>query len=328
MKKDYILTQIGAFGVCDDFEFDSQRDIFPEKALASVRLFGGDRLRIQPLLIKREETIGRYSKELTEKSVAVSCFGLFYQLTVDDSVISQSNLLDSIYAALALLEHVGKDILLFPISAVDIPVSRVLTKEEALQLYRHALPNVSSLFANSVFDSQWHSTFQFDQTLWEIVTRIADNEKVIFACNFLMSSYSEYQFMGDSIGEVILAHEEVPQYINEAVKLENAIHNCYKVVEAICGGTLPTSQKKLKNKLENIGIDPNELVGYETYGVFKKEKIITKIEALRLARNERAAHGRIHKDRKSTFYELMDYQSLANALLVMFIRHEYADIPI
>ena len=55
-------------------------------------------------------------------------------------------------------------------------------------------------------------------------------------------------------------------------------------------------------------------------------KIIEKVYSLQHARNDRAAHGRIHENRKNTFYELMDYQALANCLLIIFVKNKFSNL--
>lgn len=324
MEKNFILTKLGAFGLCNSDTDDDARQL--REALSFRREFPQSKLKVQPLLITdgSRQSVGiEDQKDVT----AYSCSGLFYQVTIDDEIGSSPNLFDAIHAALAILEYSDHDILLVPIDPSAIPENRILPLSVAAEIYKMSLPYASQFRTyETVFLSQWRATYYTDKTLWELVSRIINDEQIIYAANFLRTTYENYQFFGDSIDEVILAHNEVPQHIREAVTVENAIHNCYKVVEAIYGGTLPGSDKKIKEKFAKSGIDTDKLAGYERFGVFKKEKIIDKIKFLRSARNEKAGHGRIHKDRKSTYYELMDYQALASNMLLMFVAHRYPDL--
>ena len=93
------------------------------------------------------------------------------------------------------------------------------------------------------------------------------------------------------------------------------------MIEAILCGNLPEEQAKIERGLREKGIDPLAMVGYSHHGIHPKEQLIAKVLKLRTARNERTAHGRIHAGRKSTYYEVMDYQALARAALVLHIRH-------
>jgi hypothetical protein len=142
----------------------------------------------------------------------------------------------------------------------------------------------------------------------------------LYAALFLRASFSEYIFLGDEIEETILKNDG-PLFVHDAVRAENAVHNAYKVIEAIWGGSLPKDVTKVERGLQDKGIDPHAMVGYDHHGIHPKVQLVAKVLALQKARNERAAHGRIDAGRKSTYYEIMDYQALAHAALTMHIRH-------
>jgi beta-galactosidase beta subunit len=84
----------------------------------------------------------------------------------------------------------------------------------------------------------------------------------------------------------------------------------------------------MERGLRNLGVNPDEKVGYVHHGIHPKQRISDKIVALRKARNEKAAHGRIHADRKSTYYEICDFQALAKSFLLLHLRHKYPDVGI
>jgi hypothetical protein len=75
--------------------------------------------------------------------------------------------------------------------------------------------------------------------------------------------------------------------------------------------------------LAEQGINTAELAGYTTHGIFQKEPVLEKIKRLKRARDDRAAHGRIHENRRNTYYELMDYQELVTNLLIKHIQKKY-----
>jgi hypothetical protein len=85
-------------------------------------------------------------------------------------------------------------------------------------------------------------------------------------------------------------------------------------------GNLSEEQVKIERGLRDKGVDPLAMVGYSHHGIHPKEHLVAKVLKLRKARNEKTAHGRIHAGRKSTYYEVMDYQALARAVLLMHIR--------
>jgi hypothetical protein len=111
----------------------------------------------------------------------------------------------------------------------------------------------------------------------------------------------------------------VKQAYNEA--RAEAFHNAYKVIEAIWGGNLPDDHGKIERGLREKRIDGLSMVGYSHHGIHPKESLVAKLLKLRTARNDKTAHGRVHAWRRSTYYEVMDYQALARATLVMHIRH-------
>jgi hypothetical protein len=53
----------------------------------------------------------------------------------------------------------------------------------------------------------------------------------------------------------------------------------------------------------------------------EQEQAITKLIRLRDARNKRAAHGGAHTNRKSTYYEVLDYRELSYFVLSNVIKH-------
>ena len=67
------------------------------------------------------------------------------------------------------------------------------------------------------------------------------------------------------------------------------------------------------------------------YGDIEPESAIDKLSKLRKSRNYKAAHGRIHRNRKSSVYELVDYQQLTRWVLfqaINFRMDQYVYMPI
>lgn len=100
-------------------------------------------------------------------------------------------------------------------------------------------------------------------------------------------------------------------------------------MEAIYGGMLASDWQQVEQRFGRRGVDLQQLGGFQvhttSHGV---EPLIQKLERLKEARNDRAAHGRIHSNRRSTYYELMDYQTLASRALEGFLRHKYPNYPV
>ena len=328
MRQHYILNKIGAYAF---FEMPPHQDDFGEMLIAQQQMLATVRehgpLKLQPIYIKDSDKASHNDRATPTHNynvTAVTSSGVFYQITIDDAIISQSDLIDAISAALAILQRGVEGLLLIPILPEQIPADRIIQVNNAIDIYARSLPDRWDYGpAPYMFDSQVWWGMDIDIILWEIAAAIINDETIKYAFHFMQSSHEEFSIGDGNIRDVIIEHENVPIQMFEAVKVENAIHNSYKVIEAICGGPLSKSEPNLKARLLERGIDPLEFVGYEAFGMYKRERIITKIQALREARNDRAAHGRIHANRKITFYELMDFQALAHICLLRYVTHEH-----
>jgi hypothetical protein len=331
MKKHYILNKIGAYAY---FEYPPHQEDYEEMTQATWMMLNSVRnhgpLALQPIFIRNSENSfhnGRAVHQISDGITGAYSHGVYYQITIDDDIASQAEVLNAISASLAILERGVDDLKLIPIPQKVLPPHRTLEVEDAILIYEESRPERWDCESGGyIFDGQVYWGMDIDILLWETVATILNNEDIKYAAHFLKSSHDEF-FIGDGlIRDVILEHENVPIQMFEAVKVENAIHNSYKVIEAIYGGTLSNSIPKIKKRLVERGIDPMELVGYETFGYFKRATIVKKIEQLRKARNNRAAHGRIHADRRITFYELLDFQKMAGHCLLRYIVKEYPDL--
>ena len=139
------------------------------------------------------------------------------------------------------------------------------------------------------------------------------------AVHFYQASIREYCFIGDSIGEVLNGYLKSPTSRSDYVRAENAVLNAFKAIEAIIGDP-PKNEAKYRQKLEKVGISPDELVGFTGYsGIEGKQPIGNKIRKFNYLRDKKAAHGRSAIDRRITFYEIMDIQACAQAVIQIAI---------
>lgn len=320
----FLLPSIVAFGrISSEFFPIDSKGI--DEYLASVRKY--EKIEIQPVLIQTDKPLefsgwqfspcGGYSK--------VACSQGIYEVRLRDSKLGASDLLDVLHGMLAFMHSVSPDELIaIPIEEGSIPPSRIIGIDDAVRLYKSTLPYTSDVYDyNVVFLDSWSRHSEFDVNLWRLVAHVIGDEEVAYASLFLRAAFEKYLFLGDDIEDVILRHEEVPSRILEAVDVENAIHNAYKVVEAIYGGTLSSDWDHVVKRLAAKGINTAELVGYTNHDIFKREPMLEKIKRLKQARDDRAAHGRVHQNRRNTFYELMDYQELVRQLLGAHIQMKY-----
>jgi len=247
-----------------------------------------------------------------------------YEVTVhgDNEKETIHRLVDSIHAARTVVDClIDEEIAAVPVDPAWIPKSRCMLVTELKKHYEvRTHPSVARDDFDNLFSLRTGSSGRDDSISWQLVPAFLRDERLLYAALFLKASLHEYRFLGDEIEEAILKNDG-PLFVHDAVRAENAVHNAYKVIEAIWGGSLPEDIGKIERGLQDKGVDPNAMVGYNHHGIHPKEHLVTKLVALRKARNEKTAHGRIHAGRKSTYYEIMDYQALAREVLRMHIRH-------
>lgn len=264
-------------------------------------------------------------------TVAVSARQSLYLLTLTDPTLRVYDVTDCLVGMRALMyDFVAEENVLVKLEADDIPASQIISLEVATGLYCRAYQVRSTdVDPAALFMSKETRGDDWDENLWRLVSNIIGDEQVVYASLFLRSAIEHLMFFGDDFTRAILRQEEKAERIREAVDIENSIHNCYKVVEALYGGALPSDWDKVVRRFQNKGVDLLEEGAFVTqYGVFGNEPLLEKLKRLQFARNDRAAHGRIHASRRSTYYELMDYQVLAGRVLKSFIKHKYPTAPL
>lgn len=320
---DYLLT-----GICAYAHFSKDVTYGPalvRRVMESRRVIANGKIEITQVFIPHDKLDANHgwTTGCEANSIAVSHRDSFYLLRVNDA-LSPERIVDCIHAATSLCEHPIEDetVTLLPFSKSWLPKRGVLR-------WNDLLTNLERLDGR-----RWHPSntkhlglsmscggAERDEMMWTLIPMLLTEERLLYAALFLRASEEQIAFKGDDIEDTVLRADDFPLQLHEAVKIENAIHNAYKVVEAIYGGTLSNDEQKVRKQLQSQGIFVDEPVGYQHHGLHPREPILLKIAKLREARDDRAAHGRIHANRKNTYYELMDYQALARTILWMRIRH-------
>lgn len=295
--------------------------------LSARRTIGEISLDLQPLIISfRKEANSKrgWSYELDTDSICIGHADALYQLSIDAAVLDVEKLIDAIHGARALNRSlIELDIEAIEIDPEKIPANRQMLVSQVPTIMLSAGP----LFSDSSFRHRSGAGGSEDAQTWRLVPYLLKDETLLYAALFLRASFHEFIFSGDGIEDAILENDG-PNFIHDAVRAENAIHNAYKAVEAIWGGTLPAKVNKLEGGLSTRGIDPGLLVGYAHHEIHPKERIVDKLIDLRKARDQRAAHGRIHAERKSTYYEILDYQALAATILNLYMKHKFPELSL
>lgn len=244
-----------------------------------------------------------------------------YEIEILDNSINSYALTDAIHAAFALFEIQEHEVLsLIEVDDSKIPGSRVVSEKVLGEWYESTTGRPLDTYERNVtFLTSSLYGWNLDEVVWDIVSGTMNHDVLMYAMLFVREAIRNYTFDHGDIREIIDSYTEVPETISEAVKIENAIHNLYKALEAIHGGNLPKDTNKIVRNFAEIGIDLTQLVGYN-YGSVHEEQAINKLDRLRTSRDYKAAHGRIGGDRKTTFYELLDYQQLVRFIVLEAVR--------
>ncbi|PWW30115.1 hypothetical protein DFO74_1554 [Chromohalobacter israelensis] len=238
-----------------------------------------------------------------------------YEIEPIASDYPSERILDALDASRAFINRsTERNLTLIGVNEGDLPDTRILHREDFLILCSRQLGvHTGEHTYSSVLDGFSYQS-EFDVLLWQLADTVYDDDDLIYALLF----FREALYSLENIVDVHSKPDSIsdaPISISESVKLENAIHNFYKVVEAIYGGTLSNDANKIRSKFFHRGVNCDEVVGFPHWPD-ARGTIFDKISELQLARNERAAHGRVHTNRKGSYFEVMDAMELAHHLIV------------
>lgn len=243
-----------------------------------------------------------------------------YEIEFIGSDYRAERILDALDASRAFVtRNTERNLSLIGIDEGDLPDTRILPQEKFVNLCSRQLGvHLDNLRFSGILDGFSYQT-EFDLLVWQLADTVYDDDVLIYALLF----FREALYSLENTLDVHAAPESIsdaPISISESVKLENAIHNFYKVVEAIYGGTLANDARKVQSRFLRRGVNTAEVVGFPQLSN-ARETIFDKISKLQAARDERAAHGRVHANRKGSYFEVMDAMELAHHLIVRFVEH-------
>ena len=140
---------------------------------------------------------------------------------------------------------------------------------------------------------------------------------------YYLGSVSLFAFMGDDMLDTLNERHAVPETPYRMVDAESAVWHAFKAVEAVIGD--PSSdERKLRRHLDDLGLT-------DFPGVWQHEEpvdLVARVSDFVGTRDRRTAHGRHHRHREPlTFYEIMDYQYFASALLRHYVRQVLGRTP-
>lgn len=308
----YLLSQVGwPTEERHLFEDDDDEIVTSwERAQALPQLIG---ITIQPLTI-----VLPMDKRPGKRELRVVSFQILDGVANDDYA---QRFADATVATLILIH--GQFIWFEPMpSALRIPAASVrsypldLRKVLGGQAVIEHYPELQPWEMKEFF---WNWAFVPDSTLanvWRLLPA-AIRDPFFSAVHYYLASVSEYCFMGDDIGEVLGNDPQTPFSQKDIVRAENALFNAFKAIEALIGEP-PRDSAKLRRKLSEAGVHPDEIVGWQRGHLGPgKEPIMEKIYRLYETRDKRAAHAKIPRKAALTLYEIMDAQGCARAVLLL-----------
>lgn len=155
--------------------------------------------------------------------------------------------------------------------------------------------------------------------VWRIVPMVVENQSIMDAASFYRESITQAWVADDDVFEIMSDDSDIPSSHVERARVETAYQNAFKAIEAIIGEP-PRDRRKLRMKLVSTGINPDEMVGYELYGMKPaKEKLIKKLVDMQETRDKKAAHGKTITPRTIGYCELKDKQALAQHVILASI---------
>ncbi len=173
-------------------------------------------------------------------------------------------------------------------------------------------------FPRELLSAQWIFEI-YIKAAWKIATVLFENQSLFNGANFLKSSQERFFVWPGQYDEVI-GDTSVARAGWEQAKLEDALFNAYKTIEAVIGD-VPKDDRKFFSKLEQVGINPQEIVGYKS-----KKEIHTVIRDFNEERDKKAAHGKT-PNRDIAIGLMFEYQACARFVLITAIE-SYLGEPI
>jgi len=139
---------------------------------------------------------------------------------------------------------------------------------------------------------------------WELAPLLYSNERLKRAACFLKNSEDHFYVFPGEVDEVRGNPAKSADNAFGQSRMEIALQEAFKTIEALLGDP-PKEDKKFFARIQTIGLDPHEPVGYGA-----KMPLHEAIRAINNARDKKAAHGSTIS-RNITYYELMEYQACA-----------------
>jgi len=251
---------------------------------------------------------------LTEKDEYEHRFLFYIKNGVKDDNFAQK-FADAVMCSLAVV---------YDLTMEEVPTAICISEDKIKKGRIIRLKDVigSNAIGSEIYFSLMQSITVPSQVLdyvWRIVPAIVDSKSVMDATNFYRESIAQAWVADDDVFEFMCDNSDIPPSQTQRARIETAYQNAFKAIEAIIGE--PTKdERKLRMKLQNAGIDPDEEVGYNLYGMKPgKGPLLKKLVDMQQARDKKVAHGKTSTPRTIGYCELKDKQALARCVILSHI---------
>lgn len=162
--------------------------------------------------------------------------------------------------------------------------------------------------------SSFHTSAAYFDTAWKTTPVLVMDERLRRAARYLKASKDDFHAWPGEVLDILDNPTATAQTELEQTALENALQCAFKAVEAVLGDP-PKDDAKLRAKMEAVGLDPDEEVGYRD-----KAALQTMVGRMSRARDKKAAHGST-PPMPITVGELVEFQACAQLVVLVAIEH-------
>jgi hypothetical protein len=334
MSKQVVLTKMGAhqFTTAPSGCGLSSNDIKIEDFLNASRSYSG--FTLTSILIEKEFelSIPRPAylgmKEISGQRIAgYSLLNSRYVVRITDPSITPWDIVDALNSAIPFITGTEAENII-PIDFDKIEGS--ICKTYSQKRFREIIAATLDCSSDDVQYSGHEHGFTYepgiDLLIWRVVEVILSDKKLIYSLLFYREALRSYENVErlDSYGRPTA--DERPLSISESVKLENAIHNFYKAIEGMYGGTLPKDDNRIVSFFSNHLIDLTQAAS--VFGISGGAgSLMEVVKKLKTARDDRAAHGKVHSNRVGTYSEIIESQKLVHGLLRAYLQSKLGSDP-
>lgn len=164
-------------------------------------------------------------------------------------------------------------------------------------------------FPHMLLSSAAYTTDNVVAAAWRISKALFRSRRHREAARFLKASQNAFYVFPSAHGEVLADTTATATSGGEQTRLEDAVINAFKIIEALIGDP-PRDDRKFFEKLRAIGVDPLEPIGYRS-----AQPLHEIIREMNRARDRKAAHGGT-PDRSLLVVDVLEYQVCARYVLV------------